>query len=120
TAFAEGNNIGYETTSGVLPPGRNGVTFNTSGASLIDNQYVRDGEAATRPTTDPTRSGYLFDGKWYTDSNFENEYDFDTPVINDLGDDHIYALTLYAGWIELEADKFLVEFDSQGGSSVMS
>lgn len=119
TAFTAGDNIGFE-ASGIFPPGRNGVIFNTSGGSLIDNQYVRDGEQATRPATNPTRSGYLFDGKWYTDSNFENEYNFDTPVINNLGGDTIYALTLYAGWIELEADKFLVEFDPQGGSPVMS
>lgn len=119
TAFAAGNNIGFA-ASNVFPPGRNGVIFNTSGGSSVNNQYVREGEKATRPATDPTRSGYLFDGKWYTDSNFENEYNFDTPVVSNLGGDHIYALTLYAGWIELEDDKFLVEFDAQGGSSVMS
>ncbi|MFB9330040.1 InlB B-repeat-containing protein [Paenibacillus aurantiacus] len=119
TAFAAGNNIGFE-ASGVFPPGRNGVIFNTSGGSSVANQYVREGDKATRPTTDPTRSGYLFDGKWYTDSSFTQEYNFDSPVVNTLGDDQIYAMTLYAGWIELEADKFLVEFNSQGGSKVMS
>ncbi|RIX59622.1 hypothetical protein D3P08_05665 [Paenibacillus nanensis] len=118
TAFAAGH-IGFA-ASGVFPPGRNGVIFNTSGGSTVESQYVRDGEKATRPATDPTRSGYLFDGKWYTDSAFTQEFNFDTPVVNTLGDDHIYALTLYAGWIELEADKFLVDFNSQGGSKVMS
>ncbi|WP_139997421.1 InlB B-repeat-containing protein [Paenibacillus paridis] len=119
TAFATGNNIGFAGSS-VFPPGRNGVIFNTSGGSSVVNQYVREGEKATRPTTDPTRSGYLFDGKWYTDSAFTQEYSFNTPVVNTLGDGHIYAMTLYAGWIQLEADKFLVQFNSQGGSSVMS
>ncbi|CAM4493200.1 putative repeat protein (TIGR02543 family) [Paenibacillus endophyticus] len=119
TAFAAGNNIGF-VASGVFPPGRNGVIFNTSGGSSVDSQYVREGEKATRPTTDPTRSGYLFDGKWYTDSAFTQEYSFNAPVVNTLGDGHIYAMTLYAGWIQLEADKFLVQFNSQGGSSVMS
>jgi uncharacterized repeat protein (TIGR02543 family) len=119
TAFAAGNNIGF-TASGVFPPGRNGVIFNTSGGSSVANQYVREGEKATRPATDPTRSGYLFDGKWYTDSTFTQEYNFETPVVNKLGDGHIYAMTLYAGWIALEADKFLVEFNSQGGRPVMS
>ncbi|MBB3108005.1 putative repeat protein (TIGR02543 family) [Paenibacillus phyllosphaerae] len=119
TAFAAGNNIGYA-ASGVFPPGRNGVLFNTSGGSSIESQFVREGEKATRPTTDPTRSGYLFDGKWYTDSAFTQEYDFDAPVVNTLGDDQIYAMTLYAGWIELEEGKYLVEFNAQGGSPVMS
>ncbi len=119
TAFAAGNNIGFA-ASGVFPPGRNGVIFNTSGGSSIDNQYVREGGKATRPTTDPTRSGYLFDGKWYTDPALTQEYDFNTPVVNTLGDDNIYAMTLYAGWIKQDADKFLVDFNSQGGSPVMS
>ncbi|GBG10250.1 hypothetical protein PAT3040_04971 [Paenibacillus agaridevorans] len=119
TAFAAGNNIGFA-ASGVFPPGRNGVFFNTSDGSAVANQYVRDGEKAIRPATDPTRSGYLFDGKWYTDSAFTQEYNFDTPVVNTLGDNHIYAMTLYAGWIELEAGKFLVEFNTLGGSPVMS
>ncbi|MGO4548234.1 InlB B-repeat-containing protein [Paenibacillus sp. 2TAB23] len=119
TAYAAGNNIGFA-GSNVFPPGRNGVIFNTSGGSSVVNQYVREGEKATRPTTDPTRSGYLFDGKWYTDAAFTQEYSFNAPVVNTLGDGHIYAMTLYAGWIQLEADKFLVQFNSQGGSSVMS
>lgn len=119
TAFAAGNNIGFA-ASGILPPGRNGVIFNTSNGSAVETQFVREGETATRPVTDPTRSGYLFDGKWYTDAAFTQEYDFNTPVVNTLGEDHIYAMTLYAGWIQLEADKFLVEFDAQGGSPVMS
>lgn len=118
-AFAVGNNIGFA-ASGIIPPGRNGVIFNTSNGSAVETQFVREGETATRPVTDPTRSGYLFDGKWYTDPAFTQEYDFNSPVVNNLGEDHIYALTLYAGWIELEADKFLVEFNTQGGSPVMS
>lgn len=119
TAFAADNNIGF-TASGVFPPGRNGIIFDTSGGSAVETQFVREGETAARPVVDPTRSGYLFDGKWYTDAAFTQEYDFNAPVENTLGDDHIYALTLYAGWIELDADKFLVEFNAQGGSPVMS
>ncbi|MEK0315774.1 InlB B-repeat-containing protein [Cohnella sp. 56] len=119
TAFAAGNNIGYA-ASGIFPPGRNGVIFDTSGGSSVANQYVRDGDKAARPTTDPTRSGYLFDGNWYTDPSFTQAYDFNKPVVNTLGEDYIYAMTLYAGWIKLDADKYLVEFNSQGGSPVMS
>lgn len=119
TAFAAGNNIGYA-ASGVFPPGRNGVMFNTSGGSAVANQYVRDGAKATRPATDPTRGGYLFDGKWYADAAMTQVYDFDKPVVNALGEDQIYAMTLYAGWIKLDADKALVDFNTQGGSPVMS
>jgi len=118
TAFAQGNGIGF-TESGVFPPGRNGVFFDTSGGSSIPDQFVRDGEKAARPA-DPTRSGYLFDGKWYTDPECTQEFDFNTPIVNTFGEEHIYALTLYAGWIELEEGKYLVEFNTQGGSHVMS
>lgn len=119
TAFAAGNNIGFA-ASGIFPPGRNGVIFDTSGGSAVANQYVREGDKAVRPEADPTRSGYLFDGKWYTDPALTQEYDFSSPVVNTLGDDQIYAKTLYAGWTRLDADKFLVEFNSRGGSHVMS
>ncbi|MFD2506872.1 InlB B-repeat-containing protein [Paenibacillus septentrionalis] len=67
-----------------IPSGTQRRDFQPSGGSPIDTQYVREGGKATRPTTDPTRDGYIFDGKWYTEADFQNEYDFSTPVVNTL------------------------------------
>jgi uncharacterized repeat protein (TIGR02543 family) len=120
-AFAAGNGIGFASSvGGVFPPGRNGVIFNTGvGGTEIANQYLREGEKAVQPAN-PARPGYVFDGSWYTDELLTTPYDFDTPVENTLGEDAIYALNLYAGWIEQEADKFKVDFDTQGGGPVLS
>ena len=56
---------------------------------------VEDGETAEAPVV-PTKDGWKFVG-WYTqlneDGSVEGEYDFSTPVTDDL--------TLYGGWIEL-------------------
>ncbi len=64
------------------------VTF--SGTDISDKS-VRDGEAVSEPT-EPTRSGYEFDG-WYTSDSFTTEYDFDATITADT--------TIYAQWTEL-------------------
>ena len=65
------------------------VKFNTNGGSTIADQDVVWNEKATRPETDPTKSGMTFDG-WYKDAELTQEYDFDTPVTENV--------TLYAKW----------------------
>lgn len=55
------------------------VTFDSDGGSAVSNQYVVDGEKATKPT-DPTKDGYTF-SKWL---NGEKEYDFNTPVTSHI------------------------------------
>ncbi len=64
------------------------VTFNTNGGSAVASQTVMYNTAAAKPT-DPTRSGYTFEG-WYTDKALTTAYDFSTPVTVDL--------ELYAKW----------------------
>ncbi|MCD8004010.1 MAG: InlB B-repeat-containing protein, partial [Clostridia bacterium] len=61
------------------------VTFDSNGGSSVDAQSVNYGLTATEPT-DPTRTGYTFDG-WYLDGE---KYDFDTVVTGDV--------TLTAEW----------------------
>ena len=55
------------------------VTFNTDGGSNVPSQTIAPGEKATRPTTNPTKSGYNF-VDWYTDTNYNALFDFDTPI----------------------------------------
>jgi uncharacterized repeat protein (TIGR02543 family) len=61
------------------------ITFETNGGNPVSTQVVNRGDTATRP--DPSRIGYIF-VDWYDDEG--NEYDFDTPVFENI--------TLYAGW----------------------
>lgn len=67
------------------------VTFNSDGGSEVESQTVEDGGKATEPT-DPTKSGYEFDG-WYSDSEFTTEWDFTTDTVT-------ADITLYAKWTE--------------------
>ena len=79
------------------------VSFLTAGATACAPQTVNAGEKATKPA-DPTWEGYTFGG-WYTDSDLENEYDFDTLVTSDL--------TLYAKW---EPNTYTVTLNTDGGT----
>ena len=67
------------------------VTFDANGkdAAMPDSQRVKEGKAATEPSTQPQCKGYTFGG-WFTDEACTRAYDFSTPVTADL--------TLYAKW----------------------
>lgn len=66
------------------------VSFNTNGGTSINNQRVLEGEKVSSFKT--TRDGYKFVG-WYKDSEFTNEFDFNTPITSNL--------TLYSKWQKL-------------------
>jgi uncharacterized repeat protein (TIGR02543 family) len=70
------------------------VTFNSNGGSAVSPITVAVGSAVTRPA-DPIRAGYTFAG-WYTDAELTIEYDFASKVTKNF--------TLYAKWIEVEAE----------------
>ena len=67
------------------------VTFDANGkdAAMPDSQRVKEGKAATEPSTKPRCKGYTFTG-WYTDVACAKAYDFSAAVTADL--------TLYAKW----------------------
>ena len=56
------------------------VTFSTDGGTSIASQKIEENGTATRPETDPTKSGYIFNGWNYAGT----EYDFSTPVTADI------------------------------------
>lgn len=58
---------------------RNKVTFNTNGGSAIAEQNVISGETISAPTN-PTKTGYNFDGWLYNGSAF----DFTSPITQDI------------------------------------
>lgn len=84
------------------------VKFDVDGGSAIDNQSVRAGNTASRPS-DPTKTDYTFDG-WYKDNKWKDKWDFDKDKVN--GDVTIYARFL--------SNKVTVKFDTRGGSSIAS
>ena len=59
---------------------------------LPGSQYVEYNGTVTKPE-DPTLDGYTFDG-WYSDSSFNNPYDFNKPVTENL--------YIYAKWTEIQ------------------
>lgn len=85
----------------------NTVTFNSQGGSAVESQRVVIGGYATKPATDPTRTGYDF-VYWATDAAGTNEFRFTTTPVN-------ANITLYAKWAETICD---VTFDTDGGSSI--
>ena len=79
------------------------VTFNTDGGSSIDSQMVSYGEKVTRPTTDPTKTNYIFIN-WYTNKNYDTLFDFENALIT--SDTVIYA--------KFEEDSFPEVFSEPG------
>ena len=67
------------------------VTFDSDGGSSVASQTVESGGLATEPT-DPTKSGYTFDG-WYTSTLYTTGWDFSTDTVTS-------NTTLYAKWTE--------------------
>lgn len=76
---------------------RHTVTFDANGkdAAMPDSQRVKEGKAATEPSTKPWCKGYTFVG-WYTDAACTKAYDFSAAVTADM--------TLYAKWTKKAAD----------------
>jgi len=55
------------------------VTFNTNGGSTVQSQSVCPAGTATRPSQDPTRSGYIFTN-WYTAATGGAVFNFANPI----------------------------------------
>ncbi len=65
------------------------VTFISNGGSPVAPQTVEYNSTVSEPQ-EPTLEGYTFVG-WYTDEGLTEEYNFATPVVDDV--------TLYAKWV---------------------
>jgi len=91
----------------VKKPGANyTVTFDADGGAPVPaKQSVAYNGKVIKPS-DPTKSGYTFDG-WY---NENTEWDFDDDTI-------MKDITLKANWVDSDT-KYTVTFNSQGGSAV--
>lgn len=85
------------------------VTFNTDGGSAVEKQSVPYGDKAAKPAENPTKDGVFFLG-WVTAANGSTPFDFNQPITG--------ATTIYAKWGDVNGHA--VEFDTQGGSQVLS
>lgn len=91
------------------------VSFYTDGGTQVESQSVLKGDKAFRPIN-PIKEGYIFDN-WYLGNVI---YSFNDEITKDI--------TLSAKWNKNEisddepviAEKFVVTFDSTGGSKVES
>ena len=83
------------------------VTFEPQNGEAAVTVEVSDGSLLDEPT-DPTYTGYVFDG-WYTSATSTGVlWDFDDPVTEDM--------TLFAHWTELHT----VTFDPQNGEAAVT
>lgn len=65
------------------------VSFNTDGGSAVSSQSVESGNKATRPSPNPTKTGYRF-GNWYTTSAKTTTFNFNTSITENT--------VIYAKW----------------------
>ncbi len=82
------------------------VVFDTNGGTIIPPQTVEKGQKITPPSV-PLRYGYTFAG-WYMNRSLSIPFSFSDGITTDT--------VLYAKWDE--ALKYVVTFDSNGGSYV--
>ena len=91
------------TACGKEEPKYHAVSFDSNGAEEYQSRAVENNGLVVEPRV-PTRAGYSFLG-WY---NGDNKWDFDTDRVTS-------SITLSAKWSRI---KFIVKFDSDGGSPV--
>ena len=73
-------------------------------SKVFESQEVKEGEKATSPKTNPSKTGYTFLG-WYAD---EKAFDFSTPINQDT--------VLVANW---ELNKYTVTFLDEDGKTAL-
>lgn len=86
------------------------VTFELNGGTGTESTAVKSGETVSAPTPAPTKDGYDFAG-WYADKGLQTKFDFSKSITEDT--------IIYAKWTE-KVTKYIVTFDSEGGSKVTS
>ncbi len=88
----EASSICRSKSFAAIVPGPCIVTFDMQGHGMAPaQQTVESGGTVTEPE-EPSAEGWYFGG-WYTDTSFQTEYDFSTPV-------SMLSLTLYALWLK--------------------
>lgn len=84
--------VSYSAVYEKLPELWHTVTFDSRGGSAVAPAEVFIGDTVNRPA-DPVKDAYIFEG-WYTDETCSTEFDFDTPITEDL--------SLFAKWVPMQ------------------
>lgn len=82
------------------------VMFETNGGNTINPIDVEDGKSVLEPSN-PLKEGYTFLG-WYTNSTFNDSFDFTTPIVGDI--------KLHARW---EINQYTIEFLDLDGTILL-
>lgn len=77
---------------------------NYAGAVEAAPQKVQEGGQAVRPSVDPERKGYAFDG-WYADPEGAAEFDFSTVITQEI--------TIYAKWTKTVSGRNWYVFEAE-------
>lgn len=80
------------------------VVFNNNDGSDVQTLTVEANTTITEPDA-PTKDGYNFLG-WFSDSNYNNSYNFANPVVGNLN--------LYAKWAVIQ---YSITYDLDGGTN---
>lgn len=72
------------------------VHFIGDAGAEISSQVVTIGEKVNRPDDPTAPEGYRFDG-WYLDQEYNQEFDFNTPIVNDI--------SIYAKFVEAPTER---------------
>ncbi len=87
------------------------ITFNSNGGSSVSSITRQSGSSVSAPSN-PTKSGYTFDG-WYTTSTLTTKVYWPVTLNSNS--------TYYAGWkANVITTNYTITFNSNGGSSVSS
>ena len=81
------------------------ITFDSNGGTVVEQLRVYEGNRIVEPN-DPIKENYDFIG-WYSDEALTTEYNFDDPITK--------GALLYAKWGNLDPNKFIVAFNTNGG-----
>lgn len=84
------------------------VSFQVNGGSFVSPQRIEENKLANAPN-DPVKKDFVIDG-WFTDSSFNNPFNFDTPIAKDT--------ILYAKWRSTLLPVYTVSFNVDGGSYI--
>jgi len=79
-------------------------SYNYAGAVTTSPQKVKEGDKVIRPSTDPVRKGYSFDG-WYADAQGNTLFDFEAAITANV--------TAYAKWTKTVSGRNTYIFEAE-------